>query len=510
MPTLSSCESSSVNWPGAEENAKAFGMDFIPTVASSSLKFGTSGLRGLVVELDGVPAFAYTRAFAEMLKADGSAAASGGRVLVGRDLRGSSPSIARLCCAALNDAGLTPLDCGALPTPALAYHGMRSSIPAIMVTGSHIPEDRNGLKFYRAEGEIDKMDEASILDWHASLRITSVPESARMDQAQAPEINLIAAYQERYRDFFGAGALSGLTVGVYQHSSVARDLIVQMLESLGAKAMPLGRATSFIPVDTEALREEDEVLARQWAAEQRLDAIVSTDGDADRPLISDAAGSFLRGDLVGAITAQALGADVIVTPVTSNSALEASGSFGQVIRTRVGSPYVIAGMTEAVRSGARAVVGFEANGGVLLGSDIVREGCRLAALPTRDAMLPILCALGATKAQGKPLAEVGADFAFKAAASNRLKNVPSERSAGFLRRLEQDEAFREDLMGPLGGVAAIDGQDGVRLIAKNGEVVHFRASGNAPELRVYVEAQTHELTEGLLEWGLAQAERQVG
>jgi len=298
-------------------------------------------------------------------------------------------------------------------------------------------------------------------------------------------------------------------VGVYQHSSVARDVIVQMIESLGAKAVPLGRATSFIPVDTEALREEDEVLARQWAAEQRLDAIVSTDGDADRPLIADAEGRFMRGDLVGAITAKYLGADTIVTPVTSNSALEASGAFRQVVRTRVGSPYVIEGMAEATRADAEAVVGFEANGGVLLGSDIIREGRRLAALPTRDAMLPILCALGAAKAQGRFLTEVGAAFAFKAAASNRLKNVPSESSSAFLTRLLQDEAFREDLMGALGGVAGIDGQDGVRLSARNGEVVHFRASGNAPELRVYVEAPTHGRAERLLEWGLAQAERQV-
>lgn len=482
-------------------------MDRHSEAAQSSLKFGTSGLRGLVAELNGVPAFAYTRAFAEMLKEDGSAAAANNIVLVGRDLRESSPSIAQLCCAAVQEAGLTPLDCGALPTPALAYHGMRSRIPAIMVTGSHIPEDRNGLKFYRAEGEIDKKDEAAILDWHASLRITSVPESAHTFQAEALEIDLVAAYQGRYQDFFGAGALSGLTVGVYQHSSVARDVIVQMLESLGAIAVPLGRATSFIPVDTEALREEDEVLARQWAAEQRLDAVVSTDGDADRPLISDAAGSFLRGDLVGAITARYLGADAIITPVTSNSALETSGAFEQVIRTRVGSPYVIEGMAEAARAGAKAVVGFEANGGVLLGSPIERDGRALAALPTRDAMLPILCTLGAAKAQGRSLAEVAADFAFKAAASNRLKNVPSERSAVFLKRLQQDQAFREDLIAPLDGVAALDVQDGVRLVAKNGEVVHFRASGNAPELRVYVEAATHERTEGLLEWGLAQAER---
>ena len=170
-------------------------MDFLPEIAHSSLKFGTSGLRGLVVELNGVPAFSYTRAFAELLKEDGSAAASKNVVLVGRDLRESSPSIAQICCAALQEAGLTPLDCGALPTPALAYHGMRFGIPAIMVTGSHIPEDRNGLKFYRAQGEIDKKDEASILSWHARMSIVRVPEGARAIKAATPDIDLIAAYK---------------------------------------------------------------------------------------------------------------------------------------------------------------------------------------------------------------------------------------------------------------------------------------------------------------------------
>ncbi len=485
-------------------------MDKNPATVPSSLKFGTSGLRGLVVELNGAPAFAYTRAFAEMLKEDGSAAAARNVVLVGRDLRESSPSIAQLCCAALQESGLVPLDCGALPTPALAYHGMRFGIPAIMVTGSHIPEDRNGLKFYRAQGEIDKKDETAILAWHARLGITAVPETARSIRPGTPDLDLIAAYQARYSDFFGARALEGLTVGVYQHSSVARDVIVEMLETLGARAVPLGRATSFIPVDTEALREEDEVLARQWAGEQTLDAIVSTDGDADRPLISDAAGAFLRGDLVGAITAKSLGADAIITPVTSNSALEASSAFGQVIRTRVGSPYVIEGMAEASASGAQAVVGFEANGGVLLGSDISREGRRLAALPTRDAMLPILCALGEIVAQGKPLAEIGAAFAFKAAASNRLKDVATDRSAAFVSRLQQDEAFLSELMAPLGGVAGVNSRDGLRIMARNGEVVHFRPSGNAPELRVYVEAVTEDRAEGLLDWGLAVARQHVG
>ncbi len=45
-------------------------------------------------------------------------------------------------------------------------------------------------------------------------------------------------------------------------------------------------------------------------------------------------------------------------------------------------------------------------------------------------MLPILCALGEIVAQGKPLAEIGAAFAFKAAASNRLQNVRNRQERG--------------------------------------------------------------------------------
>lgn len=470
----------------------------------TSLKFGTSGLRGLVGELVGLPTYSHVRAFCAMLRDNDTQAQAD--VLIGRDLRSSSPLIASQAAQAIVDAGLVPIDCGTVPTPALALAAMTRGCAAIMVTGSHIPDDRNGLKFYRAQGEIDKADEAQILAWHGRLGLSAMPTL----QAKTAPYDALTAYQARYADFFGSSALAGLTVGVYQHSSVGRDAICEVLAALGAKALPLGRSDSFIPVDTEALRPEDEALARQWAAEQRLDAIVSTDGDADRPLVADERGTFLRGDLVGALTAQFLGADAIVTPVTSNSALNRPGLFARVFRTRVGSPYVIAGMEQASNEGAAVVVGFEANGGVLLGSNVTRDGRVLAALPTRDAMLPILSTLALKARQGKQLSEIASEAAFAIALSNRLQEIPQDRTAALIARLDTDDAaFRDDSFSGHGGVVARDRRDGLRLTLADGSTVHFRASGNAPELRVYVEAATPALAEALLAENLAFAAAQT-
>jgi phosphomannomutase len=177
-----------------------------------------------------------------------------------------------------------------------------------------------------------------------------------------------------------------MTIGVYQQSSVARDVLTQILQGLGATVIPFERADRFIPVDTEAHRPEDLALLRSWAAQHAVDAIVSTDGDADRPLVADAAGEVVRGDLLGLLTASHLGLNTIVTPITSSAAIDASGVARNVIRTKVGSPFVIAGMEQALAAGSNAVVGFEANGGVLLGSAVTPDGRTYRLLPTRDAV----------------------------------------------------------------------------------------------------------------------------
>lgn len=456
----------------------------------SSLKFGTSGLRGLAVELQGQAARRYTAAFLHHLKSLGQD--SGGRVFLAQDFRPSSPAIAADCAAAIVAAGLTPVDCGAIPTPALAYHAMAAGCPAIMVTGSHIPVDRNGLKFYVPGGEISKADEAGILAALGDDPVADLTEVVS-DEGDAAT----GRYFARFASLLPEGALAGVRVGVFEHSTVARDLLTRILQHFGAETIALDRRDSFVAVDTEAFSDAVFAPLAGWVQQHGLDAVVSADGDGDRPLLMHAGGEFVRGDVLGLITARYLGARTVVTPVTSNSGIERTGSFSRVVRTRVGSPYVIEGMTGAPGS----VIGFEANGGTFVGDGVSVAGKPLSPLPTRDAILPLLCVLGLAAGKGVGVAELVAALPLQHALADRLQNVPNERSAAFLTRLSGDEAYARELFTPY-GIAELTQIDGLQFRTGSGDMVHFRASGNAPELRCYVEGSTAEVARELLDWGL--------
>ncbi|MDX9885998.1 phosphomannomutase [Thauera sp.] len=441
-----------------------------------NVRFGTSGVRGLVADLSDAVCYAYTQAFLKTV-ATGSS-----RIVVGHDLRPSSPRIAAACIQAMRDVGREAVYVGGVPTPALAYYCALHGSPGIVVTGSHIPFDRNDIKFYRADGEIAKADEQAILDSDVA-----VPDGLTPADLPTVDGTALEAYIGRYTGFFGEGTLAGLRIALYEHSSVARDVLRSVLERLGAEVLSLGRTDVFVPIDTEAVRAEDITQARAWAQAHRFDAILSTDGDADRPLIGDETGTWLRGDVVGILCAQYLRADVVVTPVSSNTAVEQCGSFRQVVRTRIGSPYVIANMG-AYRDGGR-VVGYEANGGFLLGSDVERGDSVLKALPTRDSVLPMLALLAIARLKGLRLSELGDDLPRRFTASDRIQSVPTDLSRALMGRLEFDARLAARLMAPdAGEVVALDTTDGLRATFASGEIVHLRPSGNAPELRCYAEA----------------------
>jgi phosphomannomutase len=468
----------------------------------SGVAFGTSGARGLVSAMTDRVCYGYTLGFLQYLSEIGEFA-PGAEVALAGDLRPSTTRILTACAEAIRDAGGAPVFCGYVPTPALANYAFARRFASLMVTGSHIPDDRNGIKFHRAAGEMLKADEAGMARQSLALdpsRFTA--QGSLINPAPLPEVrNVEDDYLNRYLEFFGPRALSGLTVGVYQHSSVGRDLLARILEALGAETLRLARSDKFIPVDTEALRPEDIELARGWAAERRFDAIVSTDGDSDRPLLSDHRGLWLRGDILGILSARELGAECVVTPVSSNTALEKSGAFSQVVRTRIGSPYVISAMEEAARKGAQKICGYEANGGFLLWSSVARDGRRLGPLPTRDAVLPIVSVLAA--ATRRPIADLCRDLPPRVTYSDRLKDFPTANSQAILAWLrsgtKQERKARIDahFSALAGRLAQIDETDGLRMSFDSGAAIHLRPSGNAPELRCYSEADREDTARDL-------------
>jgi phosphomannomutase len=461
------------------------------------MKFGTSGLRGLVSDLQGYTSALYATAFARYLIESGSSK-PGDQIFVAGDYRPSSPDISATCIGALQRSELCPIDCGAIPTPALALYAMSKGCAALMITGSHIPADRNGIKFYRPDGEIDKTDELEITRIATELRRQNIDLTAgtALDECQ----QAIELFASRNMQILPKHSLSGMKIGVYQHSTVARDILVDILHFYGADVVKLGYSTHFIPVDTEAVTQETIEMMRSWSREHKLDAIVSADGDGDRPLVADELGTPLRGDLLGLIAAQFLQANVIVTPVTSNSGIDAAGVH-LVVRTKVGSPYVIAGMNQALKGSSNAIIGFEANGGVLTASDFTTSDGVIKALPTRDSILPILALLLTAHKRRQPLSALAQKTALPAAAADRIENYSVERSAALMTHLLASVDNITAFLSPIGKVQSVDQTDGLRVTLDNGSIIHLRPSGNAPEMRCYVEAEDEAGCLTMLEQG---------
>jgi phosphomannomutase len=475
-----------------------------------ALRFGTSGLRGLVTEMTDRECCLYTLAFLRYVKTRAEPRA----VAISGDHRNSTPRIIEAVAFAARQEGLEADYCGFVPTPALTAYGLEHRIPSIMVTGSHIPEDRNGIKYNTPWGEVLKGDETEIsvryrdLEDEEAARLRKGNSAFRQDgglrqglrpaltqENPAPRQN----YIERYVSFFLPGCLEGLKVVFYQHSSVSRRILPEMLRRLGAHVVEAGWSEAFVPVDTEAVEQTEQLS--EWVTEHEASALVTTDGDGDRPLVVDETGKVLRGDVLGILVADFLQADSVSVPVSCNTALERSGRFQDVRRTRIGSPYVIESMLDAVRAGYRRVVGYEANGGFLTATDILHAASetRLKALPTRDAALPIVALLAESLRQARPISALVSCLPPRFSQSGLLRGVPTETGKAIVEEVKEkgQQVVHRVFGDSFGPVEAMDFTDGARITFANEDIVHLRPSGNAPEFRCYTESSSEARASGL-------------
>jgi phosphomannomutase len=234
---------------------------------------------------------------------------------------------------------------------------------------------------------------------------------------------------------------------------------LEFLQALPKAKVGLGRGEEFFyardlrPSSSAYVAEQLAVIQKLYdkaaTVHGQFDAVVSTDGDSDRPLMLgvDAETSkvrFFGGDLVGMLTAELLSADAVVVPISSNDAID-RGKLKDITepKTRIGSPYVIAGMEKALARGKKAVCGWEANGGFLTGSDILWNGQVLKALPTRDAVLPILAVLFIARREGAPLTEIFTSLPKRYSRATLIEQFPRTLGLEIVKRFSpSDEAIQ--------------------------------------------------------------------
>lgn len=489
------------------------------------LAFGTSGLRGLVTDMTDLECYINAVGFLRfMAQAEGLAPKS--TIYLAGDLRESTPRIMKIMAKAIADSGHHVVYTGLLPTPAVAYYALLQQSACIMVTGSHIPDDRNGIKFYKTDGEVLKDDELSIKEAVAAVRAEqyalAVDESAfAPDGALKHHVTLpvedpaaAKAYMQRYIDIFADAPLTGKKVVLYQHSSVGRDMYVDLLKMMGATVVTVGRSEKFVPIDTENVTPDDQAYFKV-IAKQHTDAfaIVSADGDADRPFVIDETGTFHRGDVLGAVVADWLDADFAGYPVSASDAVDKHLTERSIRwqHTKIGSPYVVSVMYNALRAGSKRVVGWEVNGGFLIGGDLQVNGKTLKALPTRDAFLPIAAALVTAVQANKPVSGIFSELSQRFTQAGLINDFPTEVSKVIIQRYGVDtpesraqlQQFFNATLG-FGNITRINTLDGVRMYFDNGDIAHIRPSGNAPQLRIYSVANTQERADAIVSAALAE------
>jgi phosphomannomutase len=245
---------------------------------------------------------------------------------------------------------------------------------------------------------------------------------------------------------------------------------------------------------------------------------------------------FLSGDLLGIVVAEYLRADAVVVPISANDAVERRMRDRGVLlrKTKIGSPYVISGIDELRVGGAHCrIVGWEANGGFLVGSPIALAREALGALPTRDSTLPILANLYAAAEEGIGLAVLWDRLPARFGCAGLIDHVPVAVSRAIVANVVPagdlterafddtgqvlDEAVANEwrkskttlarfFTPELGfdDIVRINVLDGVRVYFKSGDIVHIRPSGNAPQLRIYSNSDSQARADQIVELGLKE------
>ena len=467
-------------------------------MATSPIKFGTSGWRGLIADdFTFATVRLAVRAIAEHL----TAKKSNPTVLVGYDTRFYSEEFSALAVQVLQEYGIKTQLCDTFtPTPAIAYEIQRRKLDgAINFTASHNPAQYHGLKFSGPDAgpalpEVTKDIEARVAAILAregvSPRASAASHTSKKNLGES--VNLRANYLKRLGELVRFDVIRKANLKV----------VYDALHGAGAGYLDKALADHGIQVQARRINRDclfdgggpdvsEENLASLGKAVTDAGANIglATDGDADRFGIVDSDGTWIQPNLILALVYDYIvetrgwnlpAARSVATTQMMDAAAKAHGQ--TTYQTPVGFKYI----GQLIREDKIALGGEESAGLTIRGH-----------VPEKDGILACLLVAEMTAARGASIGEqiramfkkLGREFH----PTRENLHLTDEQKANAIQRVAVDAST---LLGRK--VVSVDRTDGAKFVFGDGSWMLLRLSGTEPLLRLYVEAESAAATKKLV------------
>ncbi|MBN9754201.1 Phosphomannomutase [Pseudonocardia sp. Ae706_Ps2] len=454
-------------------------------------------IRGVVGDqLDEPTARALGAATARLVAGDDPAPSA---VVVGRDMRDSSPALAAAFADGVTGQGLDVVDIGLASTDMLYYASGSLDLPGAMFTASHNPAAYNGIKLCRAGAVPVGQDSglATIRDEAARFLDSGVPEVPSRGAVRTED--MLDGYARHLRglvDLTSLDASPELTVVVDAGNGMGGHTVPTVFDGLNVRVVPLYFELdgNFPNHEANPLDPANLVDLQKRVVAEGADLGLAFDGDADRCFAVDEQGEAVSPSAItGLVAARELArahaageSDVVVIHnlITSRAVPELVAEHGgRAVRTRVGHSFIKQTMAET-----GAVFGGEHSAHYYFRDFWKADSGMLAALH-------LLAALGEHRAaaDGATVSGLMADYD-RYAASGEI-NSTVEDQAGRVAEIER-------VFGARDGVE-LDRLDGLTVSLPDGSWFNLRASNTEPLLRLNVEAADAAAVRALVDEVLA-------
>ncbi|MFC9894016.1 phosphomannomutase/phosphoglucomutase [Nocardia sp. NPDC127579] len=411
--------------------------------------------------------------FARLMRAEGSS-----RVVIGHDMRDSSPGLAAAFADGVLGQGLDVVHIGLASTDQLYFASGHLGCPGAMFTASHNPAKYNGIKLCRANALPVGQDTG--LATIAAEVTTGVPGHDG-PRGTATEVDLLADYAGYLRGLVELDGIRPLTIAVDAGNGMGGHTVPAVLGTLEQlKIVPLYFELdgSFPNHEANPLDPKNLVDLQALVRESGADIGLAFDGDADRCFVVDEKGEPVSPSAITALVAERElakepGAVIIHNLITSHAVPELVTSLGGTpVRTRVGHSFI---KQEMAATGA--VFGGEHSAHYYFRDFWGADSGMLAALH-------VLAALGESD---RPISEVMAAYETYAASGEINSTVADAKD----RTMAVLEAFGDR-------AKSVDRLDGVTVQLADDAWFNLRASNTEPLLRLNVEARSPEEVDALV------------